>query len=82
MKTIRNGSEYKDGQYPKDRLHEDEYQLLIVLHSKTKKRVERFWPDILGGTERKFNLNIDLWVNNEYSKNNNRNNFTEHTFHT
>ena len=80
MNEIRNGSEYKDGQYPKDRLHEDEYQLLIVLHSKTKKRVERFWPDIFGGTERKFNLNIDLWVNNEYSKNNNRNNFTEHTF--
>ena len=62
MNEIRNGSEYKDGQYPKDRLHEDEYQLLIVLHSKTKKRVERFWPDIFGGTERKFKFNIDLWV--------------------
>ena len=33
-----------------------------------------------GGTERKLNPNIDLWVNNEYSNNNNRNNFTEHTF--
>ena len=74
MNEIRNCSEYKDGQYPKDSLHEDEYQLLIVLHSKTKKRVEKFWPDKLDST---LNSKIDLSINNEYSS---RYNFTEHTF--
>ena len=81
MSGIRNGSEYKEDQYPTDTLHEDEYQLLTVLHSKTKKRVERFWPDTDGGLIfHELSTNIELWVNNEYSQNYNRDNYTEHTF--
>ena len=82
MKTIRENSEFGQHEDHTDTLHPDEHRLLTSLHSKSKKRVDAFWPlgEISGLRFTKLNSNIDLVINNDISEIVNHSNYIEHTF--
>ena len=62
--------------------HSNYIGLLTLLHSKSKKRVDAFWPlgEIGGLRFTKLNSNIDLVINNDISEIVNHSNYIEHTF--
>lgn len=78
---IRNGSEYDGCNEFNETLSDDEYQLLTVLHSKTKERVEKYWPFVEGKLVfEKLDNKIEFRVNSEDSDLKRKDNYTEHTF--
>jgi len=83
LKTIRDNSEFGLHEDFADTLHPDEHRLLTTLHSKSKDRVDAFWPlGDLGGINfnKKLNRNIDLLINDGDSGLSNNPNYIEHTF--
>ena len=82
LKTIRDNSEFGLHENFADTLHPDEHRLLTTLHSKSKKRVDAFWPlgDVGGIKFNRLNPKIDLLINNANSEIPDNSNYIEHTF--